>query len=379
MDNRIGMGCPNTICSPYSCGDYIFWKLDNEVVPAFDHLRDYLKLEIWTVDQAMWLLCGLSPKAAKMNQDDYINGYGEEISRVVRIDHARPLHEKDTLNAKEILKPIQPYTPLRIGHELAIDSQLINERTKLYLSTLRKMDALQAYNRRMDHLLYLWKGGAHQEEQYPIRFWVEWAIKKDVFIPWFDWAKQKGLLPGFFDGPWMDPDNPHYSHELWMAAKLWRAAFQFSTPTGKSFRKHIDAHYKLLFKNNFVEDDDKDSKKSNRNERLVTLLNPNKKDPWRDLALKWRKRIQKIKDKGELSQFEVQLFESGKFFPWEFSFALVLWNKAYGAGVPRKLRGKNEHSDYLRGIINSTFATLADKFSSEMMERIIRSTTPRKS
>lgn len=374
-----GMACPYRDCSEYPCLGYLHWKYDHERVPINDHIRDFLKYDTWTVDEAMWLLTGLSPLMAKKNNEDYLNGYGEVVTGLVRIDLARPLHEKDYLNSANVLLDLPPLDfPLVCGY-VEIDKRVLAQRTLLLKVNATHNFALQSYNRTLNHHMKLWRSGAHSEDRYPIEYYLKWADAKGLFVPWADWAKEKGLIPGGDDdhcidhGPWMNPGHEYYPHELSMAVNLWRAAFESYPPEStKSCQEHIKKQLDELYPGKRG-GEDRTERKNNRGDRLVALLNPNKKGELKNWGNLWKKKAERLKNKGNLTEFEIRLLESREFFSPELSFALHVWREAYG-NHPEKTVVR--HHEYIKGVISERSPSCGDG-SKGMIDRVLKCVTPK--
>jgi hypothetical protein len=130
-------------------------------------LHDWFLLDHWTAQDGLVLLCGFDPRHVPFDVDGHISipndpgkiafdpGRDREIEQVRRLDNLALY----SLVTKEVLGD----------------------------ANIRAMD--QEFMSAHGRILRIWNSGSHTETRYPPKYFIDWAIKKNVSIPWLEWAK----------------------------------------------------------------------------------------------------------------------------------------------------------------------------------------------
>lgn len=139
-------------------------------------LHSWFRLDNWTVQEGLILLCGFDAKYVSTNEQGKLNvplffdedpwsegTFGQAENRIVmarirRLD-GLPLYGRHTF---------QILGPRRVGSISAEFSFCYSE------------------------LLRIWKSGTHTEHRYPPKYFIEWALSKRIEIEWLEWASAQG-------------------------------------------------------------------------------------------------------------------------------------------------------------------------------------------
>lgn len=151
-------------------------------------LHIWFRLDHWTVQEGLLLLSGFDPKAIPLNEKG-------EIAIPFVTEERRKMREMSFIRRLDNLTPFKEMTEDLIGETR---------------STTMAWDIWQEHAQ----ILRIWKSGAHNEERYPPKYFIEWAISKRLPIDWLDWAKAEGYygnLPK--KEPGTDSEKPLASKE----------------------------------------------------------------------------------------------------------------------------------------------------------------------
>jgi len=185
-------------------------------------LRTYLELDSWESEEALLLLCGIDPQGSNIDHG-YENHIGVWVDCEV-INHAYFFGEKyiyDFLTPMELkeleleLETISDsYPDLTVNEKLnEYTDEILNKYTReevRHIVLTRKISEVfgvwrsdenvinlwsirEKYGDLLTRRKKLWKSGNHQSEN-PISYYIDWAASKELEIPWFEWAKSKGLI-----------------------------------------------------------------------------------------------------------------------------------------------------------------------------------------
>lgn len=155
-------------------------------------LQGWLELDTWTVDEGLLLIVGIDPEAAVVEWGGWVSGYGCKINKV-RIRNARPLSRhpvflfiptpKFPQFAADEVNPEH----LTVSYDVLPDAQ--EEEVKW-----EKLAILQELEKKLSRVHNLWISGQHNAQRYPVAYFIEWAEKKDIEIPWLSHAREMKWL-----------------------------------------------------------------------------------------------------------------------------------------------------------------------------------------
>lgn len=132
------------------------------------HLHEWFKHDTWDVDTAMTLLVGLDP-----TQDRLVTtkkGDSEELLCGWYLDGS--VVDFESWVAANIVRDASSKQL-----ELPADE----------FDSLISLEQMQLWGRRR-HLLAIWHSGKHEARNPPADY-IEWALAKQHYIPWLDWAR----------------------------------------------------------------------------------------------------------------------------------------------------------------------------------------------
>lgn len=131
-----------------------------------DRLHIWFRLDHWTVQEGLLLLSGFDPKAIPLDEKG-------EISIPYIVEERRAIREMSFIRRLDNLTPFKEMTEDIIGVTRA---------------------SSMAWDIRHEHaqILRIWKSGAHSEERYTPKYFIDWAISKRLPIDWLDWVKAEG-------------------------------------------------------------------------------------------------------------------------------------------------------------------------------------------
>lgn len=136
----------------------------SEYLPVRLHI--WFRLDHWTVQEGLILLSGFDPKAIPLDEKG-------EISIPLISEERCKIREMSFIRRLDNLTPFKEMTEDLIGETR---------------STTMAMDIWQEHAQ----ILRIWKSGAHNEERYPPKYFIDWAIGKKLPIDWLEWAKAEG-------------------------------------------------------------------------------------------------------------------------------------------------------------------------------------------
>lgn len=172
-------------CNKESCKEFICDEIKNQYVlelikqkkddPYFlSDVINWLELDTWTPNEALLLLSNINPHGAMIEWGGYKNSLGIYIDKV-KIINVIPLDKS--------------YYIVPFKHK---DSERFK---KVGEEEIKKNFAkLKSYEGQLNRIKKLWDSGQHTKERYPIKYYLDWANKKQITIQWYEWAKINGLL-----------------------------------------------------------------------------------------------------------------------------------------------------------------------------------------
>ncbi|HUV23093.1 MAG TPA: hypothetical protein VMZ32_14950 [Gammaproteobacteria bacterium] len=185
----------------------------------------YLGLDNWEVKEGLLLLCGIEPQGAVINYG-YENSFGAWIDQVV-IHHARFIGRTDIYeipSSDDVMGWLHECNEeYQANHQDLIDPSGKNYQIQSCYSATKEQDALYAeygiyenlldnkffnqvweirsrYAKRLSRYRLMWKSGSH-EDRNPPDYYIDWVLNLGHKIPWLEWVKSEGLLPGDHSNP----------------------------------------------------------------------------------------------------------------------------------------------------------------------------------
>ncbi len=143
-------------------------------------LEDWFILDHWTVEEALILLAGFSPKHIPLDEDGRVNIplYFDEDPWA---DGGAILH-KEVAGKRVMLSRIRRLDGLDLFGKFTFQI--------LGVSRIASISADLSFLH--NSLLRIWKSGSHTESRYPPKYFIDWAVSKKVPVRWLDWAKAEG-------------------------------------------------------------------------------------------------------------------------------------------------------------------------------------------
>ena len=267
--------CNKTTCIKFPC-DEIRNQMVSEIIRvrntdpySLSDLPEWLEHDTWKVKDALLLMADISPTGAEVNWDGYENLFEVWID-AVQIINAQPLAEDDFFY-------ITPFEE----EDLKAFTKLGNEEVK------EKINKLKQFQNQLNRIKRLWDsresfgdGKTSPEERNPINYYLIWAEKKNIPVPWLDWAKRNELLNiddekskplvAKVATPFLETGHAFYAKELKIAVEAWTELYEKNPPqhTPKGGHKKYIAKWLA----------EKYSNLSQRaRKRIATIINPNPK------------------------------------------------------------------------------------------------------
>lgn len=143
-------------------------------------LEDWFILDHWTVEEALILLAGFSPKHIPLDENGrvHIPLYFDEDPWA---DGGAILHT-EVAGKRVMLSRIRRLDGL----------DLFGKFTFQILGVSRIASISADFSFFHNQLLRVWKSGSHMESRYPPKYFINWAVSKKIPIRWLDWAKAEG-------------------------------------------------------------------------------------------------------------------------------------------------------------------------------------------
>jgi hypothetical protein len=137
-----------------------------------NRLHGWFKFDNWTVSDAMIILCGYDAKTIPLDADERPQFSNMRTSRLGELDF-QERRDLDLVRRLDGLSPLAQRT-LELLNEPLIDSIMFD--FEFAYQKMRK----------------IWDSGTHAEGRYPPKYFIDWAVSKEVEIEWLDWARAEG-------------------------------------------------------------------------------------------------------------------------------------------------------------------------------------------
>lgn len=204
-------------------------------------LEDWFILDHWTVQDALILLAGFCPKHIPLDEEGRVS------------------------------------IPLYFDEDPWADDQAILHKEvagkRVMLSRIRRLDGLDVYGKFTfqilgvsriasitanfsvfhNQLLRIWNSGAHTEQRYPPKYFIDWALSKNVQIDWLEWAKVEGYYgdqAAADETPLSTKERNNYLHLIGALLEVyWESTHPGKNYYGKDFNlsevaKALEDRYK---------------------------------------------------------------------------------------------------------------------------------------
>lgn len=200
-------------------------------------LRGWLSLDTWTVDEGLLLIGGIDPEAAVLDCRGWRSALGAGINRV-RILNARPLSRHPIFFAipEPQLPKFSDYQPPAFPL-LTFDPAVNAEDEEL---KWEKVSVLRDLEKHLNSIIRLWRSGEHDRKRYPVAYFIAWAEKHCLDIPWLQQAREKGWIPVHPD----ESDSLQPPHPGGLPPEP-AAAQQQPAPANAITRSEVMAHFRV--------------------------------------------------------------------------------------------------------------------------------------
>lgn len=214
----------------------------------FSDLPTWLNLETWKPKDALLLLSGISPNAAKVDWT-YENFMGVQIeyprikaaTDLTSVDDVYDIPERDAWD--DDIRATESHIKSK-GDAMAAEERSLFEfelqRLKGYRDTPVIKERAEELHHRSNILAALsrqWFSGDHDaEKRYSPEHYLGWAAARGYEPEWYDWALSQGLIDaheGVYRQPFFDPDSPDYPELLHIAVNAWQEARKGGVGTPK--------------------------------------------------------------------------------------------------------------------------------------------------
>lgn len=157
-----------------------------------EELKGWLALDSWTMEEGLLLIVGIDPKAAVVEWGGWVSALGCRINKV-RLLNARLLSKHPLYLA--IPSPKLPHISDE-GHpgEFAVSWDVLPDKQEEKVKW-DKLTTLQELEEQLSRIHRLWISGQHSEQRYPAAYFLGWAEKKHIEIPWLSHAREMEWLP----------------------------------------------------------------------------------------------------------------------------------------------------------------------------------------
>jgi len=231
-------------------------------------LRTWLKLDTWKQTDGLLLMVNIEPQGSDVNWEGYENFMG------VYIDGAK------LLNAS-LLDDISEYYSL--PHD--IDEEEAREVWKYSEEFIEELaerhEKIMKYSAKLNNIKTLWDGSDFKEERYPPKHYIDWALSKDIEIPWLEWAVENKLIDVVIDEKQAEEIGDNERNNLLLT--IGALAETISNDHGTGFKKGDSPNVSEITKHVLEQIGDKlhGLGKSSLNERVskgINILKQKRKD-----------------------------------------------------------------------------------------------------
>ena len=153
-------------------------------------LHDWFKLDNWSVSDGLVILSGYDPKNVPLDEE------GRPNFPSMRTLNLRAVHGLERMVLDRVYR-LDGFAPLaRLTLEL-LDETLVD-------SIMFDFEFGYAKMRK------IWDSGAHADGRYPPKYFIDWAISKEIEIEWLEWARSHGYYGADASSTSMtDSDDKH--------------------------------------------------------------------------------------------------------------------------------------------------------------------------
>ena len=147
---------------------------------ACSKLGAWLKHDTWKPYDGLLIILGIEPTGSDVNWDGYKNIMDIHIDSV------------KIINAEFFDDVYDEYLlPHDIDEEEAKKEWGFTEQTIECLAL--KNEKIRAYSNRLAEVKSLWDASNFKDERYSPKHYIEWAVSKNIDLPWLDWAIENKL------------------------------------------------------------------------------------------------------------------------------------------------------------------------------------------
>jgi hypothetical protein len=209
---------------------------------AFSQLRYWLGLEVWTREEGLLVLAGVEPGTVVLDPEAFLDSDAEWVNAMPFAEHPAFFQVPDPAGLK--LEDMS-------GNEAAYEAYLQNQEARG--ATLGRHQQLHAgLMHKLEHspsALGKPVGPLSQQHFPPVRF-LAWAQSINFKPSWFDWAKERGLLPDELNpmaAPFFDAESSDYPELLAIAVRAWDHARSATGGTPKQrIERYLSERYSHL-------------------------------------------------------------------------------------------------------------------------------------
>lgn len=234
---------------------------DEKLVNSFfqKRLHEWLQHDSWVVRDALLLMANIVPEGVDVNWDGYKNHMGVWLDKPAIV------------NAQLFSESYAFYLfPSKVKKD---------EDEKIAIKIRNKNSKLHRASEQLNRIKKLWDSAQHENERYPIQYYLNWAKNKDIEIPWLTWAESSGLISRDKEGEisakslevnYLNKNHRYFAEELKIAVEAWVELYEKNPPSDipkGGHRKYIKAWLVENFPN----------LGRNSQDRIITIINPNRK------------------------------------------------------------------------------------------------------
>ena len=142
-------------------------------------LSPWFDLDTWSQKEGLLLLSNIEPSGADIE-------WGYENFAGVWID-APQIHNAQLLDQSEFFYMV----PFERRGVMPPEPEKLSPAEE---EILQKRMLLSSTESTLQRTFKLWVSGLHEDDRYAPDYFVAWAVKKQVNIPWLDWAQSNGFI-----------------------------------------------------------------------------------------------------------------------------------------------------------------------------------------
>jgi len=147
----------------------------------YSSLSEWLKHDTWKQNDGLLIMLGIEPTGAEVNWNGYENYLGI------------PIEKAQLINAELFKDTNDEYSfPHNLEAQEAIDEWGFSEES--IESLAQRHEEIRLYSSELANVKTLWDASGYEEERYTIKHYIDWAQRKNIVIPWLDWAIDKELI-----------------------------------------------------------------------------------------------------------------------------------------------------------------------------------------